>query len=189
MENLNVDRVACPPASHSGIGVPASRCAVPPSRLRGLCRDDARAAAASRHAAPRRIRRSHAARHRHRPDGYRGRHPSRPRPAGLHELAAAEACETLGPADAEGRAGPRRSRRRDARRSSRRYRRRCRDGRSGPGATCGPKARIGVCSRVWSVPRQVGSLPWSAVMTARSPRASAAWISGTRRSKASRAAA
>ena len=33
----------------------------------------------------------------------------------------------------------------------------------------GPKPRIGTCSRVWSVPRQVGSLPWSAVMIARSP--------------------
>ena len=38
----------------------------------------------------------------------------------------------------------------------------------GPGATPPPKARIGTCSRVWSLPRQVGSLPWSAVRTQKS---------------------
>ena len=37
---------------------------------------------------------------------------------------------------------------------------------------------IGTCSRVWSVPRQVGSLPWSAVMSTRSPSFSTASSSG-----------
>ena len=36
-------------------------------------------------------------------------------------------------------------------------------------ATPGPVARTGTRSRVWSVPRQVGSLPWSAVRIRRSP--------------------
>ena len=57
----------------------------------------------------------------------------------------------------------------DAPRRSRRCRPGSRAGRSRPGSTPGPKARIGTCSRVWSVPRQVGSLPWSAVTMARSP--------------------
>ena len=36
---------------------------------------------------------------------------------------------------------------------------------------CGPNHSIGTSSRVWSVPAQVGSQPWSAVISARSPRA------------------
>src|SRR5690606_16443813 len=37
-----------------------------------------------------------------------------------------------------------------------------------PLGSAGENSRIGTCSRVWSVPRQVGSLPWSAVMTSKS---------------------
>ena len=48
------------------------------------------------------------------------------------------------------------------------------------GTESGPKARIGTCSRVWSVPRQVGSLPWSAVRMTRSPGFSRACSSGRR---------
>ena len=41
------------------------------------------------------------------------------------------------------------------------------------GATPGPNHSIGTSSRVWSVPGQVGSQPWSAVISARSPGRSA----------------
>ena len=60
-------------------------------------------------------------------------------------------------------------------------------GPNGRGARPGPKASTGTRSRVWSVPFQVGSLPWSAVMTRRSPGRSAARSSGRRASKASSA--
>ena len=42
-------------------------------------------------------------------------------------------------------------------------------GRWRAAARPGPAARTGTRSRVWSVPRQVGSLPWSAVRIRRSP--------------------
>ena len=63
------------------------------------------------------------------------------------------------------------ARRRAAGRVCVRLSRRCRQGcwaraDRPPGATPPPKARIGTCSRVWSLPRQVGSLPWSAVKQA-----------------------
>jgi len=50
------------------------------------------------------------------------------------------------------------------------------------GATFGPKKIIGMCSRVWSEPGAVGSQPWSAVMTTRSPSFSLAMNSGRRAS-------
>src|SRR5205085_2411598 len=46
----------------------------------------------------------------------------------------------------------------------------------------GPKNSIGMCSRVWSEPGQVGSQPWSAVITTRSPSLSLAMNSGRRAS-------
>ena len=52
----------------------------------------------------------------------------------------------------------------------------------GPGATSGPKQRIGTCSRVWSVPRQVGVVAVVGGDDARGRRGAApARISGTRR--------
>ena len=53
---------------------------------------------------------------------------------------------------------------RASRRSSRRCRRAMCAAPIGPAGAPAPKARIGTCSRVWSKPRKVGSLPWSAVM-------------------------
>jgi hypothetical protein len=58
-----------------------------------------------------------------------------------------------------------------------------------PAARPGAVISTGTRSRVWSVPRHVGSQPWSAVSTRRSPGRSAAIMAGKRRSNASSAAA
>src|SRR5262249_17720413 len=61
--------------------------------------------------------------------------------------------------------------------------------RSRPAAQVGPKARMGTCSREWSVDGVVGSLPWSAETRTRSPGRSAFSSRGMKRSNSARHAA
>ena len=71
---------------------------------------------------------------------------------------------------------------RDRRRPSGRDRRTTRASRAPRRRTPGPKASSGTCSRVWSVPAVVGSLPWSAVMKTASAGPSAASSAGSQAS-------